>query len=104
MMEMIWYSYCSFECCKESYYIALPLTDLLGSTAAFTWGKEHQDAFEALKKAVTTAPVLVIFDPALSTAVETDASSFALGAVLFQTDHNGQARPVAFTSKKLNPA
>lgn len=84
--------------------IALPLTALLGSTTTFTWEKAQQGAFEALKEAVTTAPVLRIFDPALLTAIETDASGFAIGAVLFQTDSNGQSRPVAFTSRKLSPA
>lgn len=84
--------------------IALPLTTLLGSTTTFTWGEAQQDAFEALKRAVTTAPVLRIFDPALSTPVETDASGFAIGAVLFQTNHNGELRPVAFTSCKLSAA
>lgn len=84
--------------------IALPLTQLLGSNASFAWSQEQQQAFDALKTAITQAPVLRIFDPALSTAVETDASGFAIGAVLFQTDHNGVSRPVAFTSRKLSPA
>lgn len=84
--------------------IALPLTQLLGSNTTFTWGQEQRQAFDALKSAVTQAPVLRIFDPALTTAVETDASGFAIGAVLFQTDNNGVSRPVAFTSRKLTPA
>ncbi|KAF9104164.1 hypothetical protein BGX27_010209 [Mortierella sp. AM989] len=32
------------------------------------------------------------------------APGFDLGVVLFQTDANGESRPVAFTSRKLNPA
>ena len=84
--------------------IALPMTDLLGSTTPFTWSTPQQEAFEKLKAAVTSAPVLRIFDPALLTGVETDASGFAIGAVLFQIDHDGVARPVAFTSRKLSRA
>jgi len=84
--------------------IALPLTELLGSSTVFHWDQPQQKAFEALKIAVTTAPVLRIFDPALSTAVETDASGFAVGAVLFQTDHQGESRPVAYTSRKMSSA
>lgn len=57
-----------------------------------------------LKKAISTTPVLCIFDPDLQTSVETDASGFALAAVLFQTDENGESRSVAYTSRKLNPA
>jgi len=84
--------------------ITLPLTALLASSAVFSWDQPQQEAFETLKRAVTTAPVLRIFDPDLITAVETDASGFAIGAVLFQTDGNGDSRPVAYTSRKLNPA
>ncbi|GJJ76350.1 hypothetical protein EMPS_08709 [Entomortierella parvispora] len=84
--------------------IALPLTELLNRTTPFTWSRKAQAAFNKLKAAITSAPVLRIFDPALSTAIDTDASGFAIGAVLFQTDQFGRSRPVAFTSRKLNPA
>jgi hypothetical protein len=82
--------------------IALPLTALLGAGVPFSWDDEKESAFIQLKDTVTKAPVLRIFDPDLSTAVETDASGFAIGAVLFQTDEKGESRPVAFTSKKLS--
>jgi hypothetical protein len=84
--------------------IALPLTSLLGEGVPFCWDEDKERAFAKLKDAVSKAPVLRIFDPDLATTVETDASGFALGAVLFQTDENGNARPVAFTSRKLNAA
>ena len=84
--------------------IALPLTALLGEGVVFSWDKDKEHAFLTLKDAISKAPVLRIFDPDLLTSVETDASGFALGAVLFQTDANGESRPVAFTSRKLNPA
>ena len=38
--------------------IARPLNELLGQSARFGWGKEQQQGFEALKTALTTAPVL----------------------------------------------
>ena len=84
--------------------LALPLTDLLVSSSTFHWDPPQQEAFDALKKAITTAPVLRIFDPALATAVETDASGFAIGAVLFQIDRYGVSHPVAYTSRKMNAA
>jgi len=85
-------------------HLALPLTELLAKDTRFHWDPPQQQAFDALKNAVTTAPVLRIFDPALLSAVETDASGFAVGAVLFQTDAFGHSRPVAFTSRKMNNA
>lgn len=84
--------------------IALPLTSLLGEGRQFVWDDTTESAFLALKNAISTAPVLRIFDPNLRSTVETDASGFAVGAVLFQTDSNGVSRPVAFTSRKLNSA
>jgi hypothetical protein len=84
--------------------IALPLTALLGEGVPFSWSQEQEAAFITLKEAISKAPVLRIFDPRLLTTVETDASGFAIGAVLFQTDEHGVSRPVAFTSRKLNSA
>lgn len=84
--------------------IALPLHALLGEGTTFSWKEDQEKAFLALKDAISKAPVLRIFDPDLLTTIETDASGFALGAVLFQTDENGESRPVAFTSRKLNSA
>ena len=84
--------------------IALPLSQLLAGGMTFSWDNDREQAFVALKNAISSAPVLRIFDPDLNTTVETDASGFALGAVLFQTDAAGVSRPVAFTSRKLQPA
>ena len=84
--------------------IALPLHALLGEGTTFSWKEDQEKAFLALKDAISKAPVPRIFDPDLLTTIETDASGFALGAVLFQTDENGESRPVAFTSRKLNSA
>lgn len=84
--------------------IALPLTALLGEGRQFVWDESTESAFIALKTAISSAPVLRIFDPDLPSTVETDASGFAVGAVLFQIDADGFPRPVAFTSRKMNSA
>jgi transposase InsO family protein len=84
--------------------IAQPLTDLLGEGVPFSWDPDTESAFITLKDAISKAPVLRIFDPDLATTVEADASGYAVGAVLFQTDERGVSRPVAFTSRKMNSA
>jgi hypothetical protein len=61
-------------------------------------------AFETLKKAFISAPVLVHFDPSKVAVVETDASDFALGAILSQKGEDNRLHPVAFHSRKLTPA
>ncbi|KAL2235937.1 UNVERIFIED_CONTAM: Transposon Tf2-11 polyprotein [Sesamum indicum] len=55
-----------------------------------------QVAFDNLKKAMVTDPVLALPDMPKALVVETNASSCALGGVLMQDGH-----PVAFESKKL---
>jgi RNase H-like domain found in reverse transcriptase len=63
---------------------------------------ETQKAFEYLKQSICTAPVLRTSEPKLSILVPTDASCFAIGAVLEQDEH-GSRRPVAYFSRTMNP-
>jgi hypothetical protein len=71
--------------------------------APWEWTDEQQEAFEKLKTLVTTAPVLTMPNDEDKYKVETDASQYAIGAVLSQ-HQNGKWRPIAFLSKSLNPA
>lgn len=69
----------------------------------FVWTAECQKAFEDLKMAFKSAPILAHFDPDKETWVETDASDFVVAGIISQM-HDGILRPVAFFSKKMNPA
>jgi hypothetical protein len=82
--------------------IAAPLTDLTHKDTPFHWTNHTQEAFDQLKQGMTTTPVLCIPDPALPFTVTTDASDFAVGAVLSQDQGQGP-QPVAFISRKMNP-
>ena len=70
--------------------------------------KNAKEAFENLKKAFTTAPVLARYDPESEITIEVDSSDTCIGGVLsqHQVDPDGKRRlhPVAFYSKKLSPA
>jgi hypothetical protein len=79
--------------------LAAPLTALTSAKAAWDWSSPHQYAFEALKAALTFAPVLALPDFTLPFQVIADASLMGTGAVLVQ---NG--RPVAFYSHKFAAA
>ena len=70
----------------------------------FSWGKEAQTAFERLKMAFTMAPILMHFNPERLTILEADASTHALGAVVSHLDSRGKMHPIAFHSRKFNPA
>jgi hypothetical protein len=83
--------------------IALPLTKLTQSNTAYEWTEEQQTAFDKLKELLTTAPVLRMPDPTLPYTITTDASDYAIGAVLTQEDDDGE-RPVAYMSTTLKPA
>ena len=63
------------------------------------WSDECQEAFEKLKSALTSTPVLAFADFEKEFAVEVDASGVGLGAVLSQ-----DGRPVAYASRTLTPA
>lgn len=60
-------------------------------------------AFQQLKDAIVEGPVLILPDPKLPFVVHTDASGYAIGAVLQQDQGHG-LQPIAFLSKKMLPA
>jgi hypothetical protein len=89
---------------KNYSKIVSPLTRLTRKDTAFEWTSESTRAFESLKAAFTSAPILVHFDPQREAYLETDASDYAIGSILSQTDENGLLHPVAFDSRRLGPA
>jgi len=89
---------------KDYSWVARPLTELTKKTKQWTWNDEAEAAFEGLKQSFTTAPILAHFDAQKPVIIETDASDFAIGAVLSQRDEEGRLHPVAFHSRKFQPA
>ena len=76
-----------------------PLNELLKMDKMFQWTNKAQEAFDNLKKHLCEEPVLKTLDVTRKFQIECDASKFAIGAVLTQTDSNGARHPVAFLSK-----
>ena len=70
----------------------------------FSFNDSCRKAFNDLKQAFTTAPILRHFDPDLPIVVEADASDYVTAGVLSQYDVDGTLRPVAYYSKRMNPA
>ncbi len=83
---------------------ARPLYKLLKKEASFCWGEEHEQAFKAFKKALTDAPVLAFPDFSKEFILTTDASGYAIGAVLTQYDEKGRERLISCHSRTLNDA
>ena len=46
----------------------------------------------------------MVFDPDKPVFLKTDASDYALGAIMYQKDEQGWSHPVAFLSRKFNAA
>ena len=77
-----------------------PLRKLTKKDQKFQWKEEQQRAFEDLKTAITTAPVLIPYKPERETLVISDGSPTGLGGGIFQkTEHGFQ--PVHFVSRTL---
>src|SRR5258708_2284789 len=79
--------------------IAHPLYALTHKTQQWVWGSPKQEAFDALKKAVTSAPVLTFPSQSSRFCLKCDAPNFATGAVLSQAQADGMHQPIAFMSK-----
>jgi hypothetical protein len=90
---------------KDFSKVVSPITSLLKKHRKFHWDSAAQGAFDKLRTAFTTAPVLRHFDSILPTVIEADASDYALGSVISQRDPtDGTLHPITFHSRKFNPA
>lgn len=84
--------------------IVRPLITLTRKSVTFYWSSACQQAFESLKSYFISAPILRHFDPEREVVVECDASDYVSSGILSQYDDQGILHPVAFMSKKHDPA
>ena len=69
---------------------------LLQKDVQWSWGQAENEAFESLKTAISSTPVLKFFNPKEPVSLSVDASSKGLAAVILQNN-----QPVAYSSKAL---
>ncbi|MGI0135350.1 MAG: reverse transcriptase domain-containing protein [Candidatus Micrarchaeaceae archaeon] len=79
------------------------LTELTKKQSKWEWGEAQQRGFQAIKRAISSAPVLIPPNPSLPYTISTDASGYGIGAVL-QQDQGQGLQPICFLSEKLLPA
>ncbi|KAJ9535149.1 hypothetical protein OSB04_un001772 [Centaurea solstitialis] len=88
---------------KDFSKIARPLTELLAKDTPFSFNDSCLEAFEKLRKELTSAPIIQPPDWTLPFELMCDASDFAIGAVLGQRK-DGRVHAIHYASKTLDPA
>ena len=86
--------------------LAKPLNDMLKKGAEPDFSEPtvvQSEAFESLKAALVSPPVLALPRAGCSYIIDTDASLYQLGAVLLQVQ-DGEPRTIGYWSRGLNPA
>ena len=83
--------------------VACPLLDLTKKDNCWDWTPTCQQSFDKLKKLFLSRPVLHLPDFAKPFAIATDALKYASGAILLQTDTNGDWHPCSYLSQSFIP-
>ena len=87
---------------KDFAKICSPLNYLTRKEVKFEWNAQCEEAFEKLKHTFLNPPILDYpnFNESITFHLHTDASGYAIGAVL----SNNNGKPIAYASKTLNKA
>ena len=78
------------------------LRKLLKKNEPWNWEEEQQKNFEKIKQMLTEGPCLAHYAKDKENIVTTDASTTGLGITLWQKQHDGNTKPIAFGSRYLN--
>ena len=68
------------------------------------WGDPEESAFKAAKELLTSADLLVHYNPEQDIVLACDASSYGVGAVLAHKLPDGTERPIGYASRSLSSA
>lgn len=89
--------------CRNFSALTVPLLRLLKKGQCWKWGQIEIEAFEGIKSAFLAVTMLKHPNVAYPFYIQTDASSFGLGAILYQTDDSGNRNVIAYASRTLKP-
>lgn len=81
-----------------------PLYLLLQKKTKWQWTETQEKAFQECKTLLTSAPLLMHYDPARELLLSCNAFPYGLGAVLSHVMEDGTERPIAFASRSLAAA
>src|SRR6266446_6147712 len=83
--------------------VARPLNDLTKKNQRWEWMSTKEQAFQKLKQICASYSVLHTPDWSCQFILETNASGYALGAIIMQEFDDG-VHPISFNSRSLLPA
>ena len=92
-------NYCRMLMGPKFADVSRPLVELTKKGVTFAWGPQHTDAVRRLKQQLVEYTALQIPDSAKPYQLYTDASGYAMGAVLEQDN-----KPLGFHSQVMTPA
>src|SRR5258706_15046518 len=95
-VNFYWRFICNFS------EIAHPLHALTRKLKDWSWGAAKQQAFDVLKSAITSTPMLAFPSKSSLFHLECNASNFTTGAVLSQQQEDGLFHPIGFMSKSFS--
>ncbi|KAI5115187.1 hypothetical protein M0805_006711 [Coniferiporia weirii] len=84
--------------------IVYPLNELTHTNKPWKWTPDRDQAFLKLKNLFLDKPALLVPNPTKPFILETNASKVASGAVLYQTNSNGDLQPCGYISETFGPA
>lgn len=73
-----------------------PLLNLLCKDVPYQWSEAQQEAFDSVKRSVTSSGSLAFYDPNKELVLENDASEYGIGSAIYQ-----EGKPIAFASRTL---
>ena len=79
----------------------MAITNRLKKDTYWRWDNTHADAFRAIKESLLHASILALPNPEYPFSVVCDASDFAIGSALLQSEAAGLERVIAFESRQL---
>ncbi len=96
--------FCNFYCTFIPHFsnVTQPLNDLTKKNQNWGWMDTEEQAFQKLKQICASYLVLCTPDWTCQFILETDASGYALGAVIMQEFDDG-IHPISFNSRSLLP-
>jgi transposase InsO family protein len=89
---------------KNYSHIARPISELWRKSEEFIWDDRRQEAFDTLKKLITSAPALnpINYTTDRPVVLSVDTSLHAVGMILSQLDEQGRKRPARYGSIPMN--